>query len=78
MHLDIFRTKEEAPDKVIDQRPINLCNVVYKVVSKVLSMRLKKLLLEIIIPNQSMFVLGRLTSDNILIAYELIHYLLRR
>jgi hypothetical protein len=70
--------KVDRPEKVTDLRPISLCNVIYKVVSKVLSNRLRQVLPEIITPNQSSFVPGRLISDNILIAYELTHYLLNK
>lgn len=65
--------KVEKPEKVIDFHPISLCNVLYKVVSKVLSSRLRDILPEIITPNQSAFVLGRLISDNVLVAYEITH-----
>ena len=70
--------KINKPEKVTDLRPISLCNVVYKVVAKVLANRLKTILPDIIIPNQSAFVLGRLISGNILIAYELTEYLLKK
>ncbi|XP_040999571.1 uncharacterized protein LOC121245775 [Juglans microcarpa x Juglans regia] len=65
--------KVQSPKRVVDYIPISLCNVLYKVVSKTMANRLKHILPQIIAPNQSAFVLGRLISDNTLVAYEVLH-----
>jgi hypothetical protein len=70
--------KIDNPKKVALFRPINLCNVVYKMISKMLANRLKVYLPEIISEHQSAFVPGQLITDNILLAYESIHAMKRK
>ena len=63
--------KINNPEKVTDYKPISLCNVAYKIASKMVANRMKVVLQDIINENQSEFVAERLIIDNVLVAHEL-------
>ncbi|XP_071733554.1 uncharacterized protein [Rutidosis leptorrhynchoides] len=63
--------KSDCPQKVGDYRPISCCNVLYKIISKILADRIKGVLDDLVDENQSAFIPGRQISDNVLLAQEL-------
>jgi hypothetical protein len=70
--------KCDQPKSMKELRPISLCNVLYKMVSKVLANRLKVCLGKCVGEEQSAFVEGRSILDNALIAIEVVHALKRK
>lgn len=65
--------KKPKPSVITEFRPISLWNVAYRLITKVISNRLKPLLPHIISDTQGAFTWGRLITDNILIAFEILH-----
>ena len=65
--------KKEGANQLEQFRPIALCNVVYKIITKVIAERLKPLLGSLISTEQGGFVEGRQILDGVVIATEAVH-----
>ena len=65
--------KEANPSSFDRFRPISLCNASYKIISKLLGIRLKPLLGKLISPLQGGFVKGIHILDNVIQVQEAMH-----
>ncbi|XP_028786509.1 uncharacterized protein LOC114742412 [Neltuma alba] len=65
--------KVDHPEMLRDLRPIGLCNVIFKIITKIIANRLKPCLSYMISPTQCSFIPSRHSSDNIIVAQEVVH-----
>ncbi|KAA3480429.1 reverse transcriptase [Gossypium australe] len=65
--------KVSQPSTLVNFRPISLCSVIYKIIAKSIANILQEVIGNCIDEVQSDFVPGRLISDNVLLAYEILH-----
>lgn len=65
--------KTNNPTQPSEFRPISLCNVILKIVTKTIANRVKRILPYIISNHQSAFISNRLITDNILVSFEAFH-----
>lgn len=63
LHVSVFK----------HPRPISLCNTIYKIVSKIIAMRIRPFLDRIVYPTQSAFVLGWWIRENLILSNEIVH-----
>ncbi|KAL0455426.1 UNVERIFIED_CONTAM: LINE-1 reverse transcriptase [Sesamum latifolium] len=69
--LILLIPKVNTPTVVAEFWPISCCNVLYKVITKILVQRMRGILDKLISPSQNAFVPGRSIGENILLAQEL-------
>lgn len=65
--------KCKKPMHESEYRPISLCNVIFKIITKAIANRLEPILPDIVKENQSVFVPNRHIMDNALIAFDIFH-----
>ncbi|KAL4314251.1 hypothetical protein AHAS_Ahas15G0066400 [Arachis hypogaea] len=73
--LVVLIPKVDNPSRMKEFRPISLCNVIYKIITKVVVERLRPFLQDIIGPLQGEFIPGRGAPDNIIVAQEVFHFM---
>ncbi|KAA3460284.1 reverse transcriptase [Gossypium australe] len=65
--------KVQNPTSMVNFRLISLCSILYKLIAKTIANRMQNVMDTCIDQVQGAFVPGRLISDNILLAYEILH-----
>ena len=71
--LMVLIPKIHGPESLGNYHQTSLCNTAYKVITKIISNRIRPVLGSIISHLQTAFVLGRRGTDNAIIVQELIH-----
>lgn len=74
----VLIAKVLKPEKITQFRPISLCNVLFKIITKTMVGRLKGVISKLVGPAQSSFIPGRLSTDNIVVVQEAVHSMQRK
>jgi len=70
--------KQDSVQMADKYKPIALCNVVYKIISKVVANRLRPLLSHLVSEEHACYVEGRQILNNIIQAHEVVHTLISK
>ncbi|KAG7551702.1 Ribonuclease H domain [Arabidopsis thaliana x Arabidopsis arenosa] len=76
--LLVLIAKVAKPDRITQFRPVSLCNVLFKIITKMMVIRLKSVISKLIGPAQASFIPGRLSIDNIVVVQEAVHSMRRK
>lgn len=76
--LVVLILKVMKPESITQFRPISLCNVLFKIITKAMVGRLKGMMTKLIGPAKSSFIPGRLSADNIVVVQEAVHSMRRK
>ncbi|KAG7578919.1 Reverse transcriptase domain [Arabidopsis thaliana x Arabidopsis arenosa] len=76
--LVVLLPKVGKPEKITQFRPISLCNVLFKIITKTMVERLKPVMSKLIGPAQASFIPGRVSTDNIVLVQEAVHSMRRK
>lgn len=78
-HTHVVLILKSAYAYSVDQfRPISLCNFAFKVITKILTARLRHILKRILSPLQSAFIPGHSIEENAVLARELVHVIKKK
>lgn len=67
-----FIPKQDYPEKISHFRPVALCNVVVKLITKIIANRIKPLMTKLVREDRVSFIPGRQGIDNMIIVQEMI------
>lgn len=76
--LLVLLAKVAKPERITQFRPVSLCNVLFKIITKMMVIRLKNVISKLIGPAQASFIPGRLSFDNIVVVQEAVHSMRRK
>lgn len=65
--------KIKGANQIKQFRPICLLNVIYKIITKVLTLRLNAIANKVVSETQTAFILGRFILDGVMIVHEALH-----